>query len=823
MEDFEKLGAFYLGRPYDLKNKRRRDGLVLYDSKDLVTHAVCVGMTGSGKTGLCIGLIEEAAIDGVPAIVIDPKGDLPNLLLTFPDLQASDFLPWINQEDAQKKNLSPEGYAAAQAETWKNGLADWGQDGARIKRLRETADFRIYTPGSNAGIQVSILKSFAAPPPALREDSELLAERVNTTVTSLLGLLGIEADPIKSREHILLSNILNGAWGAGKDLDIAALIQQIQSPPMTKIGVLDVESFFPSGDRFQLAMSLNNLLAAPGFSAWMEGEPLDIQNVLYTPQGKPRVAIFSIAHLSDAERMFFVSLLLNQVLGWMRTQSGTTSLRAILYMDEIFGYFPPVANPPSKLPLLTLLKQGRAFGLGVVLATQNPVDLDYKGLSNTGTWFIGRLQTERDKARVIEGLEGVAAGSGQKFDRQEMEQILAGLGNRIFLLNNVHEDAPEVFETRWAMSYLRGPLTRTQIKSLMEPIKAQANTTVPIATPAAQMAPAAPAGTPAPAVAPAASTATQRPVLPPEVAQYFIPARSEAPAGATLTYHPMVLGAAEIHYSKAKSVDLSQELTLLANINEGPIAIDWDQATAVDLPVQDLESAPVDAAGFSNLPAAAGKPKHYDSWRKDFAGWIYRNQKVELFESPSLDLISNPGESERDFRVRLQQLGREKRDESVEKLRQKYAPKITALEEKRRRAEQAVAREAEQAQGQKVQTAISFGATLLSSFFGRKKVSLSTLGRATSAARGVSKTMKESSDVERAQDTVEAVNQQLADLDAQLKTETDAIQQGGDPQTEELEQVNLKPTKANISVKLLSLVWAPQWRDAQGQLTSAWE
>ncbi|MFY9622076.1 MAG: hypothetical protein WAQ99_19840 [Pyrinomonadaceae bacterium] len=824
MEDFEKLGAFYLGRPYDLKKKQRRDGLVLYDSKDLVTHAVCVGMTGSGKTGLCIGLLEEAAIDGVPAIVIDPKGDLANLLLTFPDLQANDFLPWINQEDAQKKNLSPADYASAQAETWKKGMADWGQDGARIKRLRETADFRIYTPGSNAGIQVSILKSFAAPPPAVREDSELLAERVNTTVTSLLGLLGIEADPIKSREHILLSNILNGAWAAGKDLDIAALIQQIQSPPMTKIGVLDVESFFPSGDRFQLAMSLNNLLAAPGFSAWMEGEPLDIQNVIYTPQGKPRVAIFSIAHLSEAERMFFVSLLLNQVLGWMRTQSGTTSLRAILYMDEIFGYFPPVANPPSKLPLLTLLKQGRAFGLGVVLATQNPVDLDYKGLSNTGTWFIGRLQTERDKARVIEGLEGVAAGSGQKFDRQEMEQILAGLGNRIFLLNNVHEDAPEVFESRWAMSYLRGPLTRTQIKSLMEPIKTQANTSAPIAT-AAQTA-SVPASAPAAAAvaaAPAASPISQRPVLPPEVSQYFIPVRSEAPDGATLIYQPMVLGAAEIHYSKAKSVDLTQELTMLANIDDGPIAFDWNHATVANLAVQDLEGAPFDGAGYSNLPAAAGKPKNYDSWRKDFAGWIYRNQKVELFESPSLNLISNPGESERDFRVRLQQLGREKRDEAVEKLRQKYAPKMAALEEKRRRAELAVAREAEQAQGQKVQTAISFGATLLSSFFGRKTVSLSTLGRATTAARGVSKTMKESSDVGRAQETVEAVNQQLGDLDAQLKAETEAIQRSGDPQTEELEKVNLKPTKSNISVKLLSLVWTPQWRDSQGQLTSAWE
>jgi len=828
MEDFEKLGAFYLGRTYDLKNKTRGESLVLYDSKDLVTHGVCVGMTGSGKTGLCIGLLEEAAIDGIPSIVIDPKGDLANLLLTFPDLRAEDFAPWINEEDAQKKNLSSADYAAAQAENWKKGLGEWGQDGARIKRLRDAADFRIYTPGSNAGFQVSILKSFAAPPQSIRDDNELMAERVNTTVTSLLGLLGIDADPIKSREHILISNILNSAWAAGKDLDIAALIQQIQTPPMTKIGVLDIDSFFPSNDRFQLAMALNNLLAAPGFSAWMEGEPLDIQNILHTTQGKPRVAIFSIAHLGDAERMFFVSLLLNQVLGWMRTQSGTTSLRAILYMDEIFGYFPPVANPPSKLPLLTLLKQGRAFGLGVMLVTQNPVDLDYKGLSNTGTWFIGRLQTERDKARVIEGLEGISAGSGQKFDRQAMEQTLAGLSNRIFLLNNVHEDASEVFESRWAMAYLRGPLTRTQIKSLMDPMKGQAQT-VP-ATAATQPAIAAaptfasgsvPAGSAAAAAA--VSPATARPVLPPEVSQYFIPARGEATSGAVLTYQPMVLGAAEIHYSKSKTTDLSQELTVLANISDGPIAVDWDQAASADLPVQDLEGAPAEGAQFGNLPSAASKAKNYESWKKDFAGFIYRNQRVELFESSSLDLVSNPGESERDFRVRLQQLSREKRDAAVEKLRQKYAPKMAALEERKRRAEQVVTREAEQSSAQKVQTAISFGATLLSSFMGRKAVSLSTLGRATTAARGVSRSMKEAGDVSRAQESVEAVNQQLADLDAQLKAETEAIQQAADPHTEDLEKVSLKPTKSDIAVKLTTLVWAPFWRDANGNMTSAWQ
>ncbi len=828
MQDFEKLGVFYLGRPYDLKNKKPKEGLLLYDSKDLVTHAVCVGMTGSGKTGLCISLLEEAAIDGVPSIVIDPKGDLANLLLTFPDLRAEDFAPWVNEEDAEKKELSTAEYAAQQAEFWKKGLAAWGQDGARIKRFKESVDLRVYTPGSNAGIQVSILKSFAAPPSSIRDDNEMMSERVNTTVTSLLGLLGIDADPLRSREHILLSNILNNVWMAGNDLDIAALIQQIQTPPMTRVGVMDLDSFFPSKDRFELAMTLNNLLAAPAFASWMEGEPLDLQRILHSPDGKPRISIFSIAHLNDAERMFFVSLLLNQTLGWMRTQSGTTSLRAILYMDEIFGYFPPVANPPSKLPLLTLLKQGRAFGLGVVLATQNPVDLDYKGLSNTGTWFIGRLQTERDKARVLEGLEGVAAGTGLKFDRQEMEQTLAGLASRIFVLNNVHEDGPEIFESRWAMSYLRGPMTRKQIKILMDPLKAKTTS-----TPSAQAASIETSAAAAPSFgassSPLPSTrigveqnpGARRPVLPPEVSQYFIPIRSSGAGGAALVYYPVVLSSATVRFSN-KQIDMTEELTALAPITNDVMPVEWDQATIVNLPISDLEQSTRENAQFAELPAPAGKAKSYDSWRKDFASWLYRNQKLELFTSPRLKAISNPHESERDFRVRLQQVAREQRDSTVERLRQKYVPKIAALEEKRRRAEQAVEREAEQAKDQKMQTAISFGSTLLSSFLGRKSLGLTTLGRATTAARGVGRSMKEAQDVSRAQETVAAVNQQLADLDSLFKAETEAIEKSFDPQTESLETITLKPTKANIAVRLASLAWAPYWHDSEGQATPAW-
>jgi hypothetical protein len=831
MEDYEKLGVFYLGRQYDLESKQAQEHLILYDSKDLVTHAVCVGMTGSGKTGLCISLIEEAAIDSVPAILIDPKGDLSNLLLTFPQLRGEDFLPWINLDDARQKNLAPQDFANQQAELWRSGLAKWGQSGERIQRLRDSADFCIYTPGSNAGFPVSILKSFASPGARILEDNELLRERISTTVTSLLGLLGVEADPLQSREHILLSTILDSAWRQGQDLDLAALIQQVQSPPLSKIGVLDLETFYPAKDRFGLVLMLNNLLASPGFNAWMEGAPLDIGQILYTPAGKPRIAIFSIAHLSDAERMFFVSLLLNQVLGWMRTQSGTTSLRAILYMDEIFGYLPPLSNPPSKLPMLTLLKQGRAFGLGVVLATQNPVDLDYKALSNTGTWFVGRLQTERDKARLLDGLEGAASATGTQFDRQSMETILSGLGNRVFLMNNTHENAPALIQTRWALSYLRGPLSRDQIKTLMDPLK----TSTP--TPAAQTPLQQPTGpTPIPTVAapaPAAARANavtaspvpagQPPALPPDISNFYIPIRGSAPAGASLLYRPVILGAARLTFSDSKAkVDTTQDLVYTTPVTDQVIAVDWANAQEAGVALGDLEKNGQSSAQYADLPAEAMQSRSYNAWSKDFNTWLYGNQRLEVLRSPSTGSVSNSGESERDFRIRLQQEAREARDASVDKLRQKYAPKFTTLQERLRRAQQAVEREAAQAKQAELQTAISFGATLLSAFTGRKAVSRSTLGRATTAARGVSRSMEQRQDIDRAQDTVAAIQKQMKDLQDQFDAEVAALQSRIDPMSEELQTLAVRPKKTDISVQLLALVWTPYWLNAQGAASQAW-
>ena len=811
MTDFETLGAFYLGKRYDIPARARRDDFVLYDAKDLTTHAVIIGMTGSGKTGLGVGLLEEALIDKVPVIAVDPKGDLGNLALRFPALGASDFRPWVDPQQATNAGMTADQYAAQQADLWKNGLAGWGQDGARIARYRDAADITIYTPGSTAGRPLSLLKAFDAPPAAVRDDAEALQERVNATATSLLALLGIEADPISSREHILVANLLHHAWREGRSLDLAGLIGGIQSPPFTTVGVMPLDTVFPPKERMTLAMQLNNLLAAPGFQTWMQGEPLDTATLLYDPNGKPRGSVISIAHLNDAERMFFMTLLLSDILAWVRTQPGTGSLRAILYIDELFGYMPPVANPPSKVLLLTLLKQARAYGLGVVLATQNPVDLDYRGLSNTGTWFIGRLQTERDKMRVMEGLEGVSGG--QPFDKGAMEQTIAGLGKRVFLLHSVHEPAPITFETRWTLSYLAGPMTREQIRSV--------TALAPAAAPTAALAS-------APALSTAATgggfasldaRAAVAPVLPPDVPQYFLPPTSDG----ALLYNAVVLGVADVSFANAKlGVTEQRRVMLMTSVDDGPIALEWDAAERVALEPSVLEQRPHDGAAFGALPVVATKAKNYAVWSKTLQRWVVANETVTLFKSAAFKATSQPGESVGQFRVRLQVMAHETRDAKIEVLRGKYTTRLSALQDKLRRAEQAVQREAQQASQAKMDTAISLGGAILGAIFGRGKVGVGTLGKVATATRGAGRAAQQAGDVTRAQESVEAVRQQYADLDARLQAEVDALGAAYDAQREALEEVVVKAKAADVHVQLCALLWVPYVKEANGMVSKAW-
>lgn len=815
--DYEKLGAFYLGKEYDLAQSKLTENLVLYDSKDLVTHGVIIGMTGSGKTGLGIALLEEALIDNIPFIAIDPKGDLTNLLLTFDNLTTENFRPWINEAEASTQNISPDEFAAQQAQLWEKGLGEWGQSAERIRKLRQSVDFAIYTPGSSAGLQVSVLRSFDIPSKAVMEDSDALREKIQTTATSLLALLNIDADPVTSREHTLLSNIFNHSWTEGKNLELTSLIRAIQEPPFTQIGVMDVESFYPQKERFALSMQLNNLLASPGFAAWTQGEPLDIQRMFYTPEGKPRACIFTISHLSDSERMFFVSMLLNEVLGWMRSQSGTTSLRALLYMDEIFGYLPPTANPPSKTPMLTLLKQARAFGLGLVLSTQNPVDLDYKALSNAGTWFIGRLQTERDKARVLEGLEG-ASTSG--FDKTEIDKTLSGLGKRIFLMHNVNDNAPTIFQTRWAMSYLRGPMTREQIKTLMANRKPSNHSSTGSVAKQGQPLVVAPTQmeTGTSSTTNATPTSNKQPITPQGVNVYYLPATSQ-----NVFYSPAVLGMLEAHYSSAKyNVNESVMVTLAAELQDGPIACDWENARALNVAVSQLQTSSTSSATFSNLPKEAMNPKNFDKWQKDLLTNVRQKKPLTLYGSKDFKLISKPGESEGDFRTRIALASRENKDAGVQKLRDKYGDKIATLQRKLADAQTRVAREQGQVRQQQLETVMNVGSALLGAFIGKKKISVTNVSRASSAVKSVGRVGKQQADVTKASESVESIQQQILDLETELQGEVEKLSGGVDATTLNLETVQVSAKSTDLSMKVFGLVWLPYRKNDQGALTPDW-
>jgi hypothetical protein len=781
--DFEKLGAFYLGRAYDPAKDELADEPLMLDSRDLTTHAVCVGMTGSGKTGLCISLLEEAALDGIPAIAIDPKGDIANLMLTFPGLTAAEFQPWIDPAEAGRKGSTAEALAAKTAETWKNGLAEWGEDGERVRRFRDSIDIAIYTPGSSAGLPLSILRSFAPPPEG--SDAVATRERISSAVAGLLGLVGIAADPLKSREHILLSAIVDAAWSRGNALDLAGLIGAIQKPPFEKVGVFDVETFYPSKDRLELAMAINNLLASPGFGVWLEGEALDIQRLLFTPAGKPRISVISIAHLSDAERMFVVTLLANELVAWMRRQPGTAALRALFYMDEIFGYFPPTAMPPSKLPLLTLMKQARAFGLGVVLATQNPVDLDYKGLGNAGTWFIGRLQTERDRERVIDGLLSAQAGTG--FDRGALAKLMGGIAPRVFLLRNVNDDAPTLFRTRWALSWLRGPLTLPEITRLMAGRK-----------PAAEAA--------KPATHEAAAKPAARPALPSGIEEVFLTAK---PGSGELIYRPRVVATAELHYAdKPAGVDSWTRSAWLAPLADGDGAPAWSEAASIASLDAVTAPGPVEGASFAEVPATALAAKSYAEWSKALAATLYQSGNVELLSAKSLKLTSNPGESEGDFRARLAQSLREHRDREVEKLRAKHAGKLKSLEERLRRAADRVEREKSQYAQRKLDTAISIGTSVLGAIFGGRSVATT---RAGSAARSAGRVFSERGDVARADDSLEALTAERDALLAAIEQEVAALSSSLDPANVALEKIRIAPRKSDIAIGRVGIAWEP-WR-----------
>jgi hypothetical protein len=807
----EKLASFYLGKEYDVQENKLLPDAVMYDARDLTTHAVCLGMTGSGK----------AALDGIPSIILDPKGDVSNLLLTFPQLRPVDFEPWVNIDDARRKGLTVGEYAEQIAEKWAAGLADWDQSPQRIQRLRDAAEFLIFTPGSDSGLPVNVLQTLQAPALSWQEEEEALREKVQATVSALLGLVGIAADPVKSREHILLSNLFEHAWRAGQDLDVAKLILQIQDPPVRKLGVFDVDTFFPAKERFELSVALNNIIASPSFENWLEGQPLDVDQLLHSGDGKPRVSIFSLAHLSDAERMFFVTLLLAQVEAWMRKQTGTTSLRCILYFDEIFGYFPPhPANPPSKLPLLRLLKQARTFGVGLMLTTQNPVDLDYKGLTNAGTWFIGKLQTDRDKMRVLEGLEGV--NSQAAADRAHFDRLISSLASRVFILHNVHEDRPVTFMTRWAMSYLRGPLTKRQIRTLMDPVKEG----LPAAErPQAEIA--------QQALSPKAeggfSAVPTR--LGADIPQYFLLVdtpleravrQEEQRRGALLNsksaqkvYQPAVLAWATVHFHDARrKVDHSEERTYLLPAPDDLAWVDW-RTSALTLDQDDLVDTPPGDALYADVPASLGDAKNWRALEKDFQNFLYREARLSLYYNKPLRLYSEVGESQGRFVQRCQEQAAASRQAQEEKINAKFERDLERLQDRLQREERELDADRIEYEGRKREETLSLGESVLGLFTGRSR------SRALSqASRKRRLTSQSRADVEESEEVIEQLEQQIKELRQEWRKALDELTQEAKEMSREIEEVQIKPRKSDIDLTIFGVAWVPSWHvsleDASG-------
>jgi len=838
MTDLDRRGQLYIGKTFDLPTQRLGD-VVQIDTRDLTTHAVILGMTGSGKTGLGIGLIEEALIDGLPTMIIDPKGDISNLVLAFPDANPSDFAAWVSAEEAAEKGIDTPTLAAQVAQRWKSGWAEWGITPDRVRQLRERAAITIFTPGSDAGVPIDILQSVEAPGLEWEGHAEELRARISGVVSALLAMVGIQADPLQSREHILLSHLFERAWRGGERFDMPALIRAIQQPPIAQVGVFELDAFFPQKDRFALAASLNNLIASPGFETWRSGHPLDIESLLRADDGRPRASIFYLAHLSDDERLFFVTMLLGQITAWLRRQGGTTTLRALLYFDEIFGYCPPYPkNPPTKSLLLGLIKQARAMGLGIVLATQNPVDLDYKGLANIGIWFIGRLRTERDKARVLDGLESVASESGSGLERDELERALSKLPPRVFVLHNVHETHPIVFQSRWAMSYLRGPLTKQEIRDLrlevgswrlevggLEPevTSPQPATRHPqseIATPSSSFIPQPSAFSPHP------------PTLSPEVTQFFLPptvavewaARQwEEREGKTvliadkqLVYTPHWLGAGSVRITDRRhGIDYRQSETRLHEAKAKAALIEWDNARAIAVDPAALQSPPAADARFAPLPAGIGNVRTLAALQKDFADYVYHHVSVVVPYHPVLKITGQPGDKPREFRARCEDAARAKRDEEIDRLRTSYAKQIARIEDKIAKEQRELAQDTEEHHARKREETWALAETAWNFLRGRRQSYAVAY-----AMRRRGNTGRAEREIEESEGALADLEEALAELNKSLEEEIAEVAQKWVAALEQVEEIRLTPRRADISVDAFGLAWLPRWHvtvDADGQ------
>ncbi len=798
----DKTGYFYIGKSFSMEKGETLDTPVHYDSRDLTTHAVCIGMTGSGKTGLCVDLLEEATLNGIPSIIIDPKGDMTNLLLAFPGLQADDFLPWINDEDARRAGVDRKRYAEKVAGIWKSGLEEWGIGRERIARYKGAAEFRIFTPGSRAGYGLSILSSLLAPELSWDTEEETLREKIRGTVSALLGLVHYSTDPIRSKEHILLSNIFEHYWRRGEDLSLEKLIGAISNPPFEKLGVLDIDTFIGGDERKKLLLALNGIIASVSFEDWIKGEPLDIGRFLKNEQGVPSVSIFYTAHLSDNEKIFFTSLLLEEMLAWVRSQPGTNDLKSILYIDEVFGYMPPYpANPPTKKPLLLLFKQARAFGTGVILTTQNPVDIDYKALTNAGTWFIGKLQTEQDKARLIEGLETVTGESGEQFDRKYFDHLISSLKKRVFIHHNVHNDKPEIFKTRWAMSYLRGPLTKEQIKRLAkvervapEQERAKKKGLADVVK-----------------VLPDIAEGYPRFFAPARFAAAFVLQKYEIAADTSHTeekfYVPHLFGRCHVIIDRSRPpVSLSKDAAYLCMTDATQEFFLWKQT---EVSMKAFASAPAaeTAFGYQLVSKRLEKKQGFKEAQKKLMAEVMRTNEFDVYYCPDLKLYSEIGETLEKFEERCALAFESKKDSAIDTVRDRFEKRINRIQDKIERKKLDKERYEHDASARKREEVLTGAETVLSWIAGRRSMrGLSTASRKRRMSRASEERAK------KALQMIQDYEEELLQLKRELEEEIDEIEDAFDDALEDIRPIDIKAKKRNITIDVFGMLWIPVLR-----------
>ncbi len=784
---------YFLGKIFDPKTQKITNDRFLLDPDTLVTHGVVVGMTGSGKTGLSICLLEEAALHNTPAIIIDPKGDLTNLVLHFPDQLPTDFEPWIDENEAKRKDKSTSQLAEETAAMWKKGLADWGIGPQELQELKDSADFAIYTPGSSSGLQVNVLSMLETPNLTGKEKQEDISDRISSNVSALLSMIGFEdADPLQSREHILFTNLLQRAWNKNESLSLEELIPQIQNPPFEKIGAFPIDMFFPEKDRFAFSMLLNNLLASPSFAIWRQGNLMDI-DFLFKPNPKPRHSIFCLSHLTDKERMFFVTLLFTSIESWMRQQEGSGSLRGIIYFDEIIGYLPPVANPPSKEVILRMFKQARAYGLGLLLTTQNPVDFDYKALSNAGTWLIGRLQTEQDKNRLLDGLSS-ASGA---VDLKTVDRLISGLPKRVFVFHSIHRQTPILIHSRWAMNYLPGPISTQKIPLANEIAGANGKFNIEKTT----------VDKPQHIENQSISQnqddiLASRPAVPGNIAEFVMPVDLEK-SDIDIIYRPGLIAQAETLYlSKKYNMEHKEKkCAIVEDIGSG--LIHWEDIIhkGIDSKIL-LNKSTVPNPRFSAIPNWLADKSKQGEIEKDFLEWIYRNGTLELKANLKLKVFANVETSDEEFRSKLLETKNDRIEEEIQKASSTYDKKITALQRKIEIQELDVKAAGSSVNQRRLETLATGGAAVFGMLTGRKRSITSTLSKNRMASAAKDRLIAE-------QETLEQYKEQLIELQKARENVIQEVTETWNEIVEENTKISIRPMKTNIFMEFYGVVWLP--------------